>query len=230
MAIDVYLAITAAEMEKKTQLPPKPAWMSCHFSPGTKGLSNCPRELPEGSVLILDDSQPIQGHDPVEVRAQLIQLLEKNGCSALVLDFQRPDGEDMVLRLMEGLPCPAIVSALYKDLSDGPLLIPPVPPHKKLSDHLAPWTGRRLWLELAAEGSQITLTEAGAQIRDWSPEGTGTHHHPRLHCHYDIVLSPGEAVFHLQRRDEDLKELLQEGERLGITAALGLAREFPEFG
>lgn len=230
MAIDVYLAITAAEMEKNARLPPKPAWMSCHFSPGTKGLSNCPRELPEGSVLILDDSQPIQGHDPGEVRAQLCRILEKDRCRALVLDFQRPSGEDMVLQLKEGLPCPVIVSARYEGLSEGPLLVPPVPPHKRLSDHLAPWAGRSLWLELAAEGTQLTLTEAGIQIRDWIPEGTGTHHHPRLHCHYDIALSPGEAFFRLQRRDGDLKELLNEGEGLGIIAALGLAREFPGFG
>ena len=52
MAITPFLAMTAAEIEHSTPLPPNVAWMACHFSPYGAGLSNLPKNLPAGSLLI----------------------------------------------------------------------------------------------------------------------------------------------------------------------------------
>ena len=46
MAIRPFLAMTAAEIRGTETLPPKTAWMACHFSPYSTGLSNLPKDLP----------------------------------------------------------------------------------------------------------------------------------------------------------------------------------------
>ena len=104
MAIDVYLGLTEGEIRKNADLPRKSAWMACHFSSNSAGISNLPRRLPEESLLILDDSTPIQGHDPLLVRDMLTEAVRSWRCSALLLDFQRPGAEEMVGALHEALP------------------------------------------------------------------------------------------------------------------------------
>ena len=52
MAIRPFLAMTAAEIQGTETLPPKTAWMACHFSPYSTGLSNLPKALPPGLSLI----------------------------------------------------------------------------------------------------------------------------------------------------------------------------------
>ena len=229
MAIDVYLGLTEGEFRKASPLPRKTAWMASHFSPNSHGISNVPRRLPEGSLLILDDSAPIQGHAPGRVREELSALLEAFGCSALLLDFQRPGAEEMVRELSEGLPCPVAVSSLYGALTRGPVLLPPVPAFRLPEVHIRPWAGRELWLELSPEGCQVRLDEKGAQAEPWWPEGAFPFRHGRLKCRYRTQLHPGTAVFRGHRSSQDLKELLEEAEGLGVTAALGLWQEFPEF-
>ena len=229
MAIDVYLGLTEGEFRKISPLPRKTAWMACHFSPNSEGLSNFPRWLPEGSLLILDDSIPIQGHDPDRVREELAGVLKAHGCSTLLLDFQRPGGEDMVGRLSVGLPCPVAVSALYGSEARGPVLLPPVPPFRALQEHLAPWAGRELWLELSPEGCEVRLTAEGAELSPWWPEGPLPFRHEALKCRYRTLLRPGMALFRGHRTAGDLRELLEEAEGLGVTAALGLGQEFPDY-
>jgi len=228
MAISIYLAASPAQISKMERFPEKLAWMACHFSPSSEGLSNCPEWLPTGSLLILDDSAPIQGHDPDQIRHELEHLLSKFSCDALLLDFQRPGGEDMTLALA-GLPCPVVVTERYAHMTSGPVLLPPVPPHILPGNHLNPWSGRDIWLELASEGCTIRLTEAGAELSEEYPDVAGRHHHKELHCRYDIVMRSGEAVFRLHRTPDDLLSLLQESEAFGVTAAVGLLQEFPEF-
>ena len=46
MAIRQYLAMTAAEMTQAGSLPRHSAWMACHFSPYSTGLTNLPDRLP----------------------------------------------------------------------------------------------------------------------------------------------------------------------------------------
>ena len=229
MAIDVYLGLTEGEIRKNTALPRKTAWMACHFSSNSRGISNVPRRLPEGSMLILDDSTPIQGHDPMQVRNELTALLDAHGCIALLLDFQRQGAEEMVTTLYEGLPCPVAVSSLYGAMTQGPVLLPPVPTFRLLKEHIRPWAGREVWIELSPEGCEMRVDEKGAQAEPWWPEGALPFYHERLHCHYRTELRPGMVVFRGCRTAEDLDGLLAEVEGLGISAALGLWQEFPEY-
>lgn len=109
MAIRPFLAMTAAEIRGTETLPPKTAWMACHFSPYSTGLSNLPKALPPGSMVILDDITPIHGHDSETIAAQLRPRLDALECSGVLLDFQRPGYEEAELlagRLSEALPCP----------------------------------------------------------------------------------------------------------------------------
>ena len=91
MALPLYLALTAGEFQNCSPLPEHTAWMACHYSPYGLGLSNSPRQLPEGAMLILNDRIPISGHDPQRIADQLQQTLEQLSCDSLLLDFQRPD-------------------------------------------------------------------------------------------------------------------------------------------
>ena len=83
-----YLAMTAAEFQNCSSIPAHPAWLSCHFSPYTKGLSNVPGQLPPGAMMILDDANPICGHDPEVVRAQLDATVRKTNAAASCLIFK----------------------------------------------------------------------------------------------------------------------------------------------
>ena len=237
MAIRPFLAMTAAEIRGTETLPPKTAWMACHFSPYSTGLSNLPKELPPGSMVILDDITPIHGHDAETIAAQLRPRLDTLKCSGVLLDFQRPGYEEAGLlaeRLVEALPCPVVVSALYGQTLSCPVFLPPVPPDVSLADYLTPWQGREIWLELALDGKIITLTPAGATTSPLPPTAqlTGGHRDERLHCHYQIHTDADSARFTLFRTPEDLDALLTEGETLGVTRAVGLYQELhgiPQF-
>lgn len=228
MAISIYLAASAAQISKMERFPKGTAWMACHFSASSSGLSNCPKSLPPGSLLILDDSAPIQDHDPERVRTELETLLANLSCSALLLDFQRPGGEEMASVLSESLPCPVAVTDRYAHLSSGPVLLPPIPAYILTEKHLRHWNGREIWLELAKESCEIRLTEAGAALLGEAGNITGRHHHDRLHCHYDIQIASNEVTFRLHRDTDDLSALLRECEAFGVTTAVGLLQEFPE--
>lgn len=237
MAIRPFLAMTAAEIRGTETLPPKTAWMACHFSPYSTGLSNLPKALPPGSMVILDDITPIHGHDSEVIAAQLRHRLEGLECSGVLLDFQRPGYEEAGLlaeQLAEALPCPVVVSALYGQALNCPVFLPPVPPDASLSDYLAPWHGREIWLEMALDGEIITLTPAGATTSPLLPaaQPSGGHWDGKLHCHYQIHTDADSARFTLFRTPEDLDALLTEGEALGVTCAVGLYQELhsiPQF-
>ena len=114
MAIPLYLAMTAAEFSGCNTLPSNPAWMSCRFSPGGNGLSNLPSSLPPGTLLILDDQTPPDGHDTALIRQQLMEIIDANHCAGLLLDFQRPDipQTTQIVKELLSLPCPVCVSHL----------------------------------------------------------------------------------------------------------------------
>ena len=87
MFSNVYLASTQREIEEF--LPKKAAYLSCHFSSSGKGLSNLPHRLPEGSLLLVDDSMPVYGHESASVAKQLCDLVAQFSPKAILLDFQR---------------------------------------------------------------------------------------------------------------------------------------------
>ena len=230
MAIRPFLAMTATEIRGTETLPPKTAWMACHFSPYSTGLSNLPKTLPPGSMVILDDITPIHGHDAETIAAQLCPRLEGLECSGVLLDFQRPGYDEAGLlaeQLSEVLPCPVGVSALYGQMLSCPVFLPPAPLDVGLANYLAPWQGREIWLELALDSETITLTPAGATTSPPPPAVplTGGHRDEGLHCHYQIRTEENQACFTLFRTPEDLDALLTEAESLGVTTAVGLYQE-----
>ena len=227
MALPLYLAQTAAEMAGNPHSG-HPAWMACHFSSGGKGLSNLPEMLPAGAMLILDDSTPLDGHDPALIAAQLSEVIAGQRCESLLLDFQRPlipGQQELAKLLIASLPCPVGVSEAYARALACPVFLSPVPPDQRLSDHLTPWQGREIWLEAALDGLMLTLTEAGCSVEalcDFPEDGLAE---DMLHCHYTIETAADSAIFRLWRTRADLENLLKEAEARNITKAIGLWQE-----
>lgn len=230
MGISLYLAMTAAEISACDSLPGKLAYMACHFSPYSTGLSNIPDALPPDSILILNDRTPICGHDPKLIAYQLSQAMEQLQCSGLLLDFQRPakaETESLCQQLTSQLSCQIGISAPYAVVSDGPVLLPPCPLDQHLEDHLAPWKQRPVWLEIAADSLQITADQNGSHFTGLHtpPELELPHQDTDLLCHYRIDISDSAAVFTLSRTKEDIPDLIQKAEALGVAQCFGLWQE-----
>lgn len=231
MALPFYLAMTAAEMGGKCPLPPHLGYMACHFSPYGAGISNRPCQLPEGAMLILDDSAPIGGHDPILITRQLAELVKRHKCGCVLLDFQRPGMEETAVLAGEiacALPCPVGVSELYGKGLDCPVFLPPVPADVSLKTYLAPWQGRDIWLEAAMDGQVITVTPKGAKcapLASWTDPGSG-YLDEKLHCRCHMNIADDAAEFTLYRTREDVDALLEEAEGLGVKMAVGLWQEF----
>lgn len=233
MAIPTYLAMTAAEFQKYSQDSGPIAWMACHFSPYSTGLANLPAALPEGSLLIVNDRIPYCGHDPSRISLQLQQTLDALGCSGIILDFQREGSEAMgglADALISSLPCPVAVSDRYAGNLACAVFLSPCPHHESLKNHISPWHGRDIWLDLAVDAESITLTDSGAvmlplPLGECPEAGHGDKH---LHCHYSIETSPHSARFTLWRTREDLTAMAREAEELGVKAMVGLYQELRE--
>ena len=230
MAIAPFLAMTAAEMRNCSVFPEKIAWMACHFSPYGTGLSNLPKNLPAGSLLMVDDITPPHGHDPVLIAEQLSMCVESLQCCGVLLDFQRPGCDEtkvIAKQLTKVLPCPVAVSDSYADDLACTVFLPTVPPSVPLEEHLFPWKGRKIWLETGLDGEVLTLTEQGCNLiplpyPNYEADGfsdTG------LHCHYTIETNEKAARFTLWRTKEDLEALLEEAEKSGIVGCVGLYQE-----
>lgn len=230
MALPCYLAMTAAEMAGSQTIPSHPAWMACHFSPYGTGLSNFPRELPAGAMIILNDRTPVQGHDPALIAEQLSAMAEDLAASAVLLDFQREENTQtaaIAKSIIEKLPCPVGVTEYYGTELSCALFLPPPPLYMTLSQYLAPWAGRELWLEIALDSQVITLTPEGCRASSPFPALPAEPYHTDagLHCRYHTEISPARAAFTLFRTPEDLDGLLPEAEDLGVTRAVGLYQE-----
>ena len=228
----VFLAMTAREMEEF--LPKRLAYMACHFSSYSNGLSNLPVQMPENSILLLDDSMPVQGHDPAQVIGQLNELIEKFCVNALLLDFQRekdPQTQQMAAAIIDNISCPTAVTPLYANDLDCPVFLSPTPANEALQDYLRPWQGRDLFLELSLERLQFTVTENGSVKTVLPPAHTHPlpHRDESLHCHYETSVFPDKVVFTLQRTREDLEALAEEAYGLGVQGVVGLYQELITF-
>ena len=230
MAMEPILAMTAAEMRNISEIPPRIAWMACHFSPYGLGLSNLPKGLPPGSLLILDDCTPPGRHDPELVALQLTQCAETLECCGILLDFQRPGQEEtraLAKHLVSALPCPVAVSECYGKELDCPVLLSPVPPSMSLEDYIRPWKDREVWLEWSTEGEILTLTVQGCTVTplpypDFTTQGFAEE---TLHCHYTMETNEKSARFTLWRTKEDWNALMEDAEKLGVLAVVGLYQE-----
>lgn len=232
MALTLYLAMTAAEMQTCTHLPKNVAWMACHFSPYGNGLSNIPAQLPAGSMLILNDRIPPQGHDPKIVASQLAQAAEKLQVSRVLLDLQRPDcgeTEQIAQAVTRQLVCPVGVTPAYAAaLSCAVFLTPQL--RKPLHEQLSQWHGRDIWLEAATDCELVTVTETGSIISSGQiPDTVQTIHTDEpLCCRYCLELEDTCARFTVWRDPEQLKHLLAEADSLQVQCAVGLYQQLHE--
>ena len=234
MALERFLAMTAAEYHAFSPESPI-VWMACHFSPYSPGLCGLPQRLPPGSIFMVDDYTPIGDRDAFYVGKQLLSCLARRQFCAVLLDFQRPGNDAaaaLVSHLSKVLPCSLAVSEAYARYSDGPVFLPPVPPSVPVTQHLAPWQDREIWLDMALTGEVITVTEEGstADPLPFSHEEEPVFHHEGLHCHYRTEVEDDCVRFLLHRTPEDLDALLKEAEALGVTTAVGLYQELHSVG
>ena len=230
MVLPLNLAMTPAEMASCHSLPERIAWMACHFSPYSHGLTNIPDALPKGAMLILNDRMACSGHSPGLAAEQLANAVNRLGCESVLLDFQRPadpESEAMVQALVDALPCPVAVTENYaKGLSCPVFLAPPLL-HTPLETHLDPWKGREIWLEAALCQEQITVDEKGATYcPQFPPDGLREgFFEEELCCRYQSDVSDKEVRFTLFDTCESLAEKLKKAHSLGVTRAVGLYQE-----
>lgn len=230
MILPLYLAMTAGEFATCARPPKKAAWMACHFSTAHKGLSNLPQSLPEGSILMVDDWNPLEDHDFEEIAAQLKDLLRRHRCAGVVLDFQRPAStglSELCRYLTATLPCPIAATEVYaRDLSSAVFLSAPKL-RTPLKRHLEPWQGREIWLEATLNAEEVLITESGCQTKEGSldPLPEPWHKDSALHCRYHWRKEERALRFLLQRQKEDLFSLLEEAAAVGVTTAVGLYQQ-----
>lgn len=230
MALPLYLAMTAAELSRTAQLPDKTAYMACHFSPYSTGLSGFPDTLAPGSMLILNDRTPVHGHDSQLIADQLQQAALDLQCDSVLLDFQRPDNPEtaeITAAILKVLSCPVGVSEYYAKALACPVFLPPPPLDSPPQAYFTQWAGREIWLEAALDSACITLTEQGCAYTPLFPPETPEPFHcdTRLFCRYHIELTDTAARFTLYRTKAELSSLLEEAARLGVTRAIGLYQE-----
>ena len=234
MALPLYLAVTGAEMSVIPGAVHPVAYMACHFSPYTQGLINIPRQLPPGSMLILNDRMPCCGHSADLVTGQLREVIEEHGCESLLLDFQRPpepESAEMAERITQALSCPVAVTEGFAGNLSCPVFLSPGPLHVPLAEHLAPWQGREIWLEAALEQKTVTVTEKGAEFSgQFPPEGLeGGFFDEELCCQYRIQTDTERVSFTLYDTPESLEKKLEHARSLGVKRSVGLWQELGTF-
>ena len=233
MALPMFLAMTAGEMAASGALPQNPAWMACHFSPYTQGITNLPRQLPAGSLLILDDRFPCQGHSADLVAQELEEAVRQLDCGSVLLDFQRPpnpESTEMAERIIHTLPCPVGVTAPYIQNQACPVFLSPAPLHTPLEDHITPWQGREIWLEAALCQEDAVITREGtSMIPLFPPEELESGFYSEiLCCRYRVRAEEDRITFTLFDTPESLREKLKKARSLGVTRAVGLYQELRE--
>ena len=204
MANTPYLAMTAAEFMACSNLPPKLGWMACHFSPYGRGLSNIPKTLPPGSMLILNDRIEPQGIDPEIVAKQLAQAAESLECGCVLLDLERP-GNDLTKAVARAvcsiLPRPVAVSAPYADDLSCAVFLPPPTLREDPAAYFAPWDDREIWLESYDQWETVTVMQEEVELDFLIPSTRPSlpHFDAKLNCRYGMEVLEDRAVFTLHR-------------------------------
>ena len=230
MALPLYLAMTASEISAYDPFPTNFAYMACHFSPYSQGLSNLPASLPEKAMLILNDNFPCQSHCPGLVAQQLLETVEKFHCESLLLDFQRPHSpeiEQMVQAIQTALPCPLALPPAYAPNCDGPVFLPPCPLHIPLEEYLSCWSGREIWLEAALCQEDVRITSEGSvYIPHFPSDGLqGGFFDQTLCCNYRSEIEEDAICFTLFDTNESLCKKLDRAQALEVNRAVGLWQE-----
>lgn len=230
MVFDCYLAMTACEMESADKLPPKFAWMACHFSPYSTGLSNLPTALPPKSIIILNDRTPIYRHDPTVVAQQLNMLCKEFDAEAVLLDFQRPFSEEyeaVVIQVVNTSTVPVGVTEAYASTPSCSVFLPPPSLRCKPAEHLKKWQDREIWLEAALEAELVTITADNVLISPTShPDNINEFLADKdLFCHYQAKIADNHITFLLNRSYDDLIKITELASQMGVTKVIGLYQE-----
>lgn len=227
MAIGPYLAMTAADFYKNPHIHFP---LACMTPLDCAAWTELPDGLAMGSLLVLTDQLPIHADAVSLLCGTLSEIIFRFGCQGVVLDFQHPGQEEALAfarQLVDSLPCPVAVSDLYARDLECPVFLSPVPPDCRLSQHIAPWQDREIWLDLSTEGMEIVLTEDGSAFKPlphFVPNTPG-HQETNLHIHYAVTVDKASADFTLWRTKADLQTLLQEAEHLEVAKVIGLYQE-----
>ena len=233
MALPVYLAMTAAEMELCDKIPEQVAYMACHFSSYGLGLSNLPASLPPESILILNDRTPVRDHDPQLICRQLSALAEEFSLGGILLDFQRP-GDPQAAAIVKAVTqapvCPIAATEYYAQETNCAVFLETPRAYHPLQSRVDLWKNRELWLELSLSPGTVTVTKDGScyHCQTDFPEDFHNLHDPKLFCHYGIQKGTEEVVFSFRRTAEDLRDLLDHAQTLGVCKAIGLYQELGE--
>lgn len=230
MALPAYLAMTDAELRRAPVLPAHIAYMACHFSSEDAGLTDLPKSLPPGAMLIVNDRIPVKSHDPALIAAQLRDCCERMEVQSVLLDFQRagnPVTQAIADTVTGALSCPVGISQYYRSEAPCAVFIAPIPPHRSPESYLKPWLGRKLWLDISTDGEEMSVRAAGAQSTPlFSPVSKpGDFASKTAFCHYRIAAQPSDIRFTLYRTRDDLSRLLAAAERFGAEKAIGM---YPE--
>ena len=234
MFLPIYLAMTGREIAQYSGFSSTLCYMACHFSSSGPGLSNLPSHLPEGTILCIDDSTPIQNHNVNLITKQINELCKRVKSDSILLDFQRPDNpfaQDMVDSILESAPCPVAVSHIYAKDFDCPVFLPPLPFRLPLSAYLEPWNGKEVWLELGADKEMAIITEAGfgAERVHYIPEGSPYFRDSSLLCHYCTHIKQDHIAVYFHRTKRDMEELQQHAHQLGVCKFIGLLQQLQQF-
>ena len=229
MTLPVYLALTQEEFFQPLPQGVHPGWMACEFSQNGNGLSNLPTDLPAGSMVMVSDAKPLNGHKEDVILTQLQTLNPES----VLLDFQRPYNESLqqlAEQLVTQLPCPIGVSHLYAKELNCPVFLPPVPLNQTPKAYLHPWQGREIWLDTALDALEILVTPHGSQFRSVQSPAPGkpVFIDPKLHCCYYTEIADQAVRFTLYRTRETLSSLLASAEKYGVTRCIGLYQELYE--
>lgn len=230
MSLRFYLAMTEAEIRSATSLPRHLAYMACHFSPYGIGLTNIPKQLPPGSILIVNDRVPVLHHDPAFILRQLTSAVQKLNVFGILLDFQIydvPMTAQIVKTLVNGLPCPVAVSAVYGKELSCPIFTAPAL-HQRFCDFEPIKKGRPLWLDAYQEAALYKVTSNGCTISKEARLSGKNFFDEVLQCRYSFSVERDSAAFTLSRQAEEITGYLHAAEKAGISVAVGLYQQFSQ--
>lgn len=229
MDFSIYLAFTGAEWAAMEGFGGKAAWLGCRFSPWGSGISGVPASLPPGSMLILTDESPAQGHDPAQVAKELSKAAKELGAERVLLDFQREESEqnrEIARAILAAAPCPVGITEQYAPGLDCPVLVTPPPLWMPLAEKLKDWAGREIWLEAVTESAVVTVTEEGSRYEACTFDlPAESQVRDRLQLRYRMRRLNDCIQFDLWRDREMLTAYLEQGAKLGATAAVGLYQQ-----
>ena len=234
MVLPLYLALTAADFSVLPSPSFPCAYMACHFSPYSEGLSGIPESLPKKAMLILNDRMACAGHSPDLAAGQLADAVSRLSCESVLLDFQRPPEPEslaLVKTIIKKLPCPAAVTEGFAEPFDCPVFLSPAPLHIPLDQHMAPWSNREIWLEAALCQEEVLITGKGMACNPIFPteQLEGGFYDEALRCCYRTQITGESINFTLFDTPESLEKKLELATELGVSRAVGLWQELGTF-